>query len=119
MTTMPLTTAVDLLLELDRVGVQATLKGERISLQPASTLPAELLALARDLKPDLTVLLDDPRRRWHEQTSALLASIADDAVRDDLRHIFDEREAIASIDGGLDDDHSGQIAYETIVARLP
>ena len=118
MTTMATKTAADLLVELDRLGVQAMLKGERISLQPASSVPAELIAQVRDLKPELAALLAAPRRRWREQTVALLAAVTDEEVRGDLQAFFDEREAVASVDGGQDDDHAGRLAYEAIGARL-
>jgi hypothetical protein len=109
--------AADLLVELDRLGICATLRGDRISLQPASLLPPGLLAAARDRKSDLSGLLADPRRRWREQAEALVAGYVGED-REDLLHLFDEREAIASIDGGLDDHHAGQMAYETLRSHL-
>jgi hypothetical protein len=118
MTTMATKTAADLLVELDRLGIQATLKGERIGLQPASRLPADMLARVRDLKPELTALLTEPRRRWQEQTLTLLATVAGEEVREDLQHAFQEREAVGSVDGGLDDHQAGRLAYETLIAHL-
>jgi hypothetical protein len=115
-TTAP--TAIDLLMELDRMGIRTTLKGQRISLQPASRAPAERLAQVRELKPELTALLAEPRRRWREQAGRLLARAGDTSDREDLQHIFDEREAIASADGGQDDHHAGQLAYETLKNHL-
>jgi len=111
-------TAIDLLVELDRLGVSVTLKGGRISLQPASRVPGDLLAVVRERKADLLALLADPRRRWREQAAALVSAVADQAHREDLQHLFDEREAIASVDGGLDDDHAGQLAYQELAAQV-
>jgi hypothetical protein len=69
------------------------------------------------LKPELTALLADPRRRWCEQAEALVAGRPDED-REDLLHVFDEREAIAAIDGGLDDEAAGQLAYQQVLSRL-
>jgi len=116
MTTAP--RASDLLVELDRLGVTVTLKGGRISLQPASRVTPDVLAAVRACRADLVTLLSDPRRRWKEQAEALLTTLDDPALREDLRHIFDEREAIASVDGGLGDDEAGRLAYEQIAAAV-
>ena len=37
---------------------------------------------------------------------------------DELMYIFDEREAIASFDGGLDDQAAAQMAYEAFLREL-
>jgi hypothetical protein len=37
---------------------------------------------------------------------------------EELLHIFDEREAVASLDGGLDDHSAGRTAYETLQNHL-
>ena len=118
MTTATAPRAVDLLVELDRLGVHATLKGDRIGLQPASRVPADLLSAVRDHKAELLVLFADPRRRWKEQAESLLAAVGAPGLRDDLRHIFDEREAIASVDGGLSDDEAGRLAYQQLAAAV-
>jgi hypothetical protein len=111
-------TAADLLVELDHLGVSATLKGGLISLQPASSVPPDLIAAIRECRADLAALLAEPRRRWREQAEALLATVADPAHRADLQHLFDEREAIASVDGGLDEDRAGQLAYREVIAHV-
>ncbi len=64
MTTMIVSTAPDLLVELDRLGVRAALKDGRISLQPASLIPPDLLVVARERRTDVAALLAEPRRRW-------------------------------------------------------
>lgn len=118
MTITTTSTAIDLLVELDRLGVCATLKDSRISLQPASRVPADLLAAVREGRSHLATLLADPRRRWKEQAHSLLAAVDSPALREDLQHLFGEREAIGSVDGGLDDDLAGQLAYRELSARL-
>jgi hypothetical protein len=118
MTKTAVSSSAGLLVELDRKGVSATLKGGLISLQPASSVYPDLLAAIRERKADLLALLADPRRRWKEQAAALLATVADSTLREDLRHLFDEREAIASVDGGLDDYRASQLAYQELAARV-
>jgi hypothetical protein len=118
MTTTTAPRAIDLLVELNRLGVIVTLKGDRIGLQPASRVPAEMLTAVRDHKVELLDLLADPRCRWKEQAEALLAAVDDPDLREDLRHIFDEREAIVSVDGGLGDDEAGRLAYEQLAGAV-
>jgi hypothetical protein len=118
MTTTTAPTAADLLVELDRLGVHATLKGDRISLQPASSVPADLLSAVRDHKAELLDLLADPRCRWKEQANALLTTGEDRALREELQTIFDEREAIASVDGGLGDNEAGRLAYGQLAGAV-
>ena len=118
MTTMIVSTVPDLLVELDRLGVRATLKGGRISLQPASLIPPDLLVVIRERKTDLTALLAEPRRRWRAQAQELLAPVTAPAIREDLLYLFDEREAIASVDGRLNDDLTGELAYRELVPRV-
>ena len=118
MTTMIVPTASDLLVELDRLGVRSALKGGRISLQPASLIPPDLLVVARERKTDVAALLAEPRRRWHAQAQALLASVTAPAIREDLLYLFDEREAIASVDGHLNDDLAGELAYRELMPKV-
>jgi hypothetical protein len=118
MTTLIVSTTADLLVELDRLGVRATLKGGRISLQPAGLIPPDLLVVARERKTDLAALLTEPRRRWRAQAQALLAPVTDLALREDLLYLFDEREAIASVDGHLSDDLAGELAYRELVPKV-
>jgi hypothetical protein len=118
MTTMIVSTAPDLLVELDRLGVRAALKGGRISLQPASLIPPGLLVVIRERKTDLAALLAEPRHRWRTQAQALLAPVTAPALREDLLYLFDEREAIASVDGRLSDDLAGELAYRELVPKV-
>jgi hypothetical protein len=118
MTMMTVSTASDLLVELDRLGVRAALKGGRISLQPASLLPPDLLVVIRERKTDVAALLAEPHRRWRAQAQALLAPVTDSALREDLLYLFDEREAIASVDGRLSDDRAGELAYRELVPKV-
>jgi hypothetical protein len=110
LTTTPTTT---ILVELDRLGIRTSIKANQVSLRPASRVPAELLEDVCESAAELMTLLADPRRRWREQAEALIAGYPEDD-RADLLHLFDEREAIASIDGGQDDQYAGQLAYETL-----
>lgn len=117
MTATITTSPAELLAELDRLGVTVTLCGDRISLRPASVVPADLMAAIRRQKSALRVLLADPRSRWRFQAEALLTGV-EVCLRDDLLELFAEREAIASIDGGLDDDTAGRLACHWLLARL-
>lgn len=113
MTTDTTFNAASVLFELDRHGIKIAVKGDRLSLQPGSKVPAWLMEIIRQRKAGLLTIVADPRRRWRSQAEALIASrSADD--HEDLLHVFDEREAIASVDGGLDDDYAGQLAYITL-----
>jgi hypothetical protein len=118
MTTMIVSTAPDLLVKLDRLGVHVALKGDRISLQPASLIPPDLLVVIRECKTDVAALLTEPRRRWRAQAQALLAPVTAPALCEDLLHLFDEREAIASVDGNLNDDLAGELAYRELVPMV-
>jgi len=114
---LTVTTATAILVELDRLGIRASIRANRISLRPASRIPAELLEEVCGAAAELMALLENPRRRWREQAEALIAGRTDED-REDLLHLFDEREAIASADGGLDDHHAGQLAYDTLRSHL-
>jgi len=114
---LTVTTATELLVELDHLGVQSSIKANQISLRPASLIPAELLEEVCGSAAELMALLENPRRRWREQAEALIAG-RPDGDRQDLLHLFDEREAIASIDGWQDDHHAGQLAYESLKNHL-
>lgn len=48
---------------------------------------------------------------WAQQAAALLSLIDDDDLRADLRYLFEEREAIACIDGHLSADDAGRLAF--------
>ena len=48
---------------------------------------------------------------WAQQAAALLSMIDDDDLRADLRYLFEEREAIACIDGHLSADDAGRLAF--------
>lgn len=60
---------------------------------------------------------ETPRLCWRRQAQALIGPRSDEE-REDLLHLFDEREAIASIDGGQDEDHAGRLAYDTLKNHL-
>jgi len=111
------TTATALLIELDRLGIRSSIKANQISLRPASRIPAELLDDVCGSAAELMTLLENPRRRWRSQAEALIAGCLDEDCEDLLR-LFDEREAIASVDGGLDGHHAGQLAHETLKNHL-
>ena len=110
-------TAPALLVELDSLGGQASIKAGQISLRPASQLTDELLERARGAATDLMLLLADPRCRWREQAVVLVAG-RPDGDHEELLHVFDEREAIASFDGGQEADRAGELAYETLKDHL-
>ena len=48
---------------------------------------------------------------WAQQAAALLSMIDDDDLRADLRYLYEEREAIACIDGHLSADDAGRLAF--------
>ncbi len=48
---------------------------------------------------------------WAQQAAALLSMLDDDDLRADLRYLFEEREAIACIDGHLSADDAGRLAF--------
>jgi len=54
--------------------------------------------------------------RWARQASALIASVRDDAVRDELRLRFEERAAICEYDGKLPRAEAERIAYDALVS---
>ena len=118
MTTATVPTASDVLVELHQRGIEMAVRGDRFGLRPKGKAPDWLKGVMRQLRAELTGLLSDPRRRWKEQAEALLTTVDDPGLREDLRHIFDEREAIASVDGGLGDDQAGRLAYRQLAAAV-
>ena len=48
---------------------------------------------------------------WAQQAAAMLSTIDDDDLRADLRYLYEEREAIACIDGHLSADDAGRLAF--------
>ena len=118
MTTATTPTAADILVDLHQRGVEVYIRGDRFGLRPKGKAPDWLKGVLKQLRAELTGLLSDPRRRWKEQAEALLTTVDDPDLREDLRHIFDEREAIASVDGGLGDDEAGRLAYRQLAAAV-
>jgi len=118
MTTVTTPSAADVLMELHRRGIEISIRGDRFSLRPRGETPEWLKGVIRQLRVELLGLLSHPRRRWKEQAEALLMTVDDLSLREDIRHLFDEREAIASVDGGLDDDRAGRLAYRELEDRL-
>jgi hypothetical protein len=116
--TVPLVDAARLLVELDRLGVHVRIKGDRLSLRPASRIPPELLGAVRPCKAQLMALLAEPRRRWRGQAKVMVTQAAEPNRHSDLLMVFDEREAIAAVDGGLDDGAAGRLAYEQTRSEL-
>ena len=108
----------EVLAELHRLAVRAAIKGDALSLRPAGRIPSALLEDARREKTGIMALLADPRRRWRVQAEAVIGKVEDQDLRQDLLDVFDEREAIVSVDGGMDDDAAGQLAYETLLQEL-
>ena len=53
--------AKGLLKELHTLGIQVSLRGDKVRLEPGSRVPIELVAQARALKPALVSLLSDPQ----------------------------------------------------------
>ena len=56
--------------------------------------------------------------RWARQAATLLAQVRDEAVRDDLHQLFDERAAICEIDGELPRAEAERVAFEALAAAL-
>ena len=54
--------------------------------------------------------------RWARQASALIASVRDDGVRDELRLRFEERAAICEYDGKLTRVEAERVAYDALVS---
>ena len=117
MTPATIPAAAELLVKLGRLDVRVAIEAGRVRLHPASRIPRELLEDLCAHKGELLAMLSDPRQRWRSQADVLVADVpADD--REDLLHLFDEREAIASVDGGLDDHDAGRLAYDTLCDHL-
>ena len=113
MTVMTTPSAADILVELHHRGIQVSIRAEHFGLRPVGKTPDWLKVIMRQLRAELMALLTDPRRRWREQAEALIAERKHEEC-EDLLHLFAEREAIASVDGGMDDHKAGQLAYETL-----
>ena len=117
MTAAAIPSVADVLIELHRRGIEVSIRGDRFGLRPVGKAPNWLKATMRQLRTELMTLLADPRRRWRQQADVLIAGRASEQ-HEDLVHVFDEREAIASVDGGLNDHDAGQRAYETLCNHL-
>lgn len=110
-------TPAEVLLDLDTRGIVIDVFGERLRLRPTPLVTDEVVGQVQACKSRLMSLLAGPRRRWRAQAEALITS-RPPARHEDLLHIFDEREAIASVDGGLTDHEAGGLAYEELVGRI-
>jgi hypothetical protein len=117
MTAVTTPSAADILVELDRRGIQVSVRGDYFGLRPKGAAPDWLKGVMCQLRAELAALLADPRRRWREQAEVLVAMHPDED-REDLLHVFDEREAIAALDGGLSDQDAGDLAYQTLRAWM-
>jgi hypothetical protein len=117
MTSVTTPSAADILVELDLRGIQVSVRGDYFGLRPKGKAPDWLKEVMRQIRAELAELLADPRRRWREQAEALVAMHPDED-REDLLHLFDEREAIAALDGGLSDQDAGRLAYQTLQAGM-
>ena len=61
---------------------------------------------------------DLPSPYWSKRAAALLATIADDDQRVALRDLYDEREAIAFVDGRLSPHDAGRLAYDELAETV-
>jgi hypothetical protein len=110
-------TPAEVLLDLDARGIVIDMASDRLRLRPTPLLSREVIDQAQACRLGLMSLLADPRRRWREQAATLIAAYPREP-QEDLLHVFDEREAIASMDGCLDDHEAGQLAYDTLCNHL-
>jgi len=104
-------TAIELLAELDRLGVSVAVKGDRIGLRPATRVPPELLEIIRSCRSQMMDLLSGPR-----QTPTPRMLPAD--LPADWHFLWDERAAITAYDGGLTREHAEAAALADILARM-
>jgi hypothetical protein len=111
-------TPAEVLIELHLRGICITLTDGHVSLEPSAKASSPLLEAVHRHESMLREMLSNPRRRWKEQTETLLAPVTDLAIREDLLHLFDEREAIASLDGCQSDDLAGELAYRELVPKV-
>jgi hypothetical protein len=100
---------VDAICASGRRGIEPHRRNRRNVSAPAANPPDEV---------GLATSPTAPRSRWREQAEALLATVDDPDLREDFRLVYDEREAIASVDGGLGDDDAGRLAYAELVAAV-
>ncbi|TFG88606.1 MAG: hypothetical protein E4H17_02095 [Gemmatimonadales bacterium] len=77
----------------------------------------EVMRTYRGIGGTRPAVQSDPRRRWREKAEGLVATHVPEH-QEDLLHVFDEREAIAHLDGGLGDSDAGQRAYEALCNHL-
>jgi hypothetical protein len=118
MTSSPYLIAGGLLATLQAMNVEVEVRGDQLALHPRGRLTAKLVETLKTHKADLLTLLTEPRRRWRVQAEALVGSVAQPAQCDDLLELFDEREAIASVDGASGDDAAGRMAYEHLLEHV-
>ncbi len=61
----------------------------------------------------------EPRSEyWAKHAAVLLSNVHDDQRRADLRYMFEERESIACLDGGLSADGAGRVAFAYLHAAM-
>lgn len=111
------TAAISTLFELFRRGVALAAVDGRLRLWPASALDDGLrAAVARD-KPQLMAWLwwlSAPAGQagfWGRCASALLAGMADPALRVDVREAFEHRAAVTEFDACLGRDEAERLAF--------
>jgi len=66
----------------------------------------------------MTASRELPMSRWARQVQAVIGTVRDDEMRDDLHLRFEERAAICELDGKLPRADAEKVAHDEIVAVL-
>ena len=72
----------------------------------------------RDSRKYLPEEIEPRSEYWAKHAAVLLANVHDDQRRADLRYMFEERESIACLDGGLSADDAGRLAFGELQAAM-
>ena len=109
--------AIEIIAEVERMGIRLRRCGDRIQCKPTGRLTNELRERMRKHKGDLLGLLAGPGI-WAQAAAAILATVADDDQRADLRYLFEERAGICEYEGNLSRVDAERIGYECLLRAM-
>lgn len=105
-------TPARLIVDLAKAGITLAVRGDKLIVNGPQHLLTE--HVLRQLKTHKAAIMPLVKVDWARRTAYLLNKVNDPDRRADLREQFEERAAIAEIDGGLPRDEAERIGYEQI-----
>ena len=109
--------AMKILSEAERLGIRVRVAVGVIECCPRGALPDELRRRIIENKAELIEVLIKPSE-WVRRAAAILAEVADNDLRADLRYCYEERCGIAEYDGELSRPDAEKLAYHELLRAM-